>query len=317
MAFLLLNKKTYMNKTNYLSNFFIECFKSVFHFKKDLSRYKHLRNITPINGGQIISRLIINGKPFSVTRLGSTECSILNHSIKLKYKIEKNTPERVKNSAKINAGFFPTSDEYILRFGELLSTSLRNADLYCRLGSFMEDYFISSFCKKDVFISLNRATDPLKGYWTKSLKGKKVLVISSFSKEIERQYLRREFIFKDQDMLPEFKLITYDAPVSFGDVIPKEKDFFEVLEKCKSDIAKIDFDIALVGCGGYGLPLCSFIKDIGKGAIHTAGSTQLLFGILGKRWENSETVNRFKNDYWIFPKEKPIGFEKIENGCYW
>ena len=26
------------------------------------------------------------------------------------------------------------------------------------------------------------------------------------------------------------------------------------------EIKKLDFDIALLGCGGYGLPLCNFIK---------------------------------------------------------
>ena len=37
------------------------------------------------------------------------------------------------------------------------------------------------------------------------------------------------------------------------------------------EIAKIDFDIALIACGAYGFPLASRIKNMGKIAIHCGG----------------------------------------------
>ena len=59
----------------------------------------------------------------------------------------------------------------------------------------------------------------------------------------------------------------------------------------KEDISKLDFDIALLGCGGYGLPLCNFIhKEMEKSTIYIGGGLQLLFGVMGKRWE--------KLDFW-------------------
>ena len=51
------------------------------------------------------------------------------------------------------------------------------------------------------------------------------------------------------------------------------------------------------------------------------GYTQLLFGILGKRWETHfPEIFKYANlEYWTRPqdKEKPKGFEKVEGGCYW
>ena len=46
---------------------------------------------------------------------------------------------------------------------------------------------------------------------------------------------------------------------------------------------------------------------------------QLLFGIQGKRWDRNVVVQRYVNENWIRPleQERPIGSERIENGCYW
>ena len=48
-------------------------------------------------------------------------------------------------------------------------------------------------------------------------------------------------------------------------------------------IGKIDFDVALLGCGAYGLPFAASIKRMGKKAVHLGVATQILFGIKGKR----------------------------------
>ena len=89
-----------------------------------------------------------------------------------------------------------------------------------------------------------------------------------------------------------------------------------------ADIAKIDFDIALLGCGAYGFPLAAFIKrDLGRQAVHIGGATQLLFGIRGGRWETnpkSRVLSLF-NSAWVRPeeKERPPNFQQHEGGAYW
>jgi hypothetical protein len=101
----------------------------------------------------------------------------------------------------------------------------------------------------------------------------------------------------------------------------------------ENEIDKIDFDIAIIGCGAYGLPLAAHVKRIGKQAVHIAGGTQLLFGILGKRWTEqyqgfwhyrpgidiSLDYRPLFNEYWVSPSqnEKPKYSEKVEGSCYW
>ena len=98
------------------------------------------------------------------------------------------------------------------------------------------------------------------------------------------------------------------------------KDWFEALQYMKDEIDKCDYDIALIGCGAYGMCLAAHVKRQGKQAVHLASMTQMLFGVYGKRWIDSEPEYRkYINKYWIRPdkKEKPQGADKIEGGCYW
>jgi ketopantoate reductase len=85
----------------------------------------------------------------------------------------------------------------------------------------------------------------------------------------------------------------------------------------ENEISKIDFDIAIIGCGAYGLPLAAHVKRMGKKVVHMGGATQLLFGIKGKRWEDSNF--KFINKYWVRPleEEKPKDHKKVEDSCYW
>ena len=87
----------------------------------------------------------------------------------------------------------------------------------------------------------------------------------------------------------------------------------------KEQIRKIDFDIAIIGCGAYAFPLGAYVKKLGKKAIVLAGATQILFGIKGRRWDNHPVISKLYNEYWVRPKEneKPKQYSRIEGGCYW
>ena len=90
-----------------------------------------------------------------------------------------------------------------------------------------------------------------------------------------------------------------------------------------NDISKLEFDIALLGCGGYGLPLCEFIKSkMNKSAIYIGGGLQLLFGVMGKRWESYpfwHKIIRENNTKFIRPSNNEIlkNNHLVEEGCYW
>lgn len=158
--------------------------------------------------------------------------------------------------------------------------------------------------------------------WISLLKNKKVLVIHPFVKTIEKQYQRREKIFADPNMLPEFELHTLEAVQTIGNCTDERfASWYEALDYMTEQARAIDFDVALIGCGAYGLPLAARIKAMGKIGIHCGGALQTYFGIRGKRWDDGfpEEMSRVCNEYWVRPdeQEKIEGAEEIEGGCYW
>lgn len=169
--------------------------------------------------------------------------------------------------------------------------------------------------------------------WTRILEGKKVLVVHPFAKTIERQYKNRRMLFQNHEILPDFDLITY-APVQSLGGSTEYASWFDALEHMENDIKEIQFDICLLGCGAYGLPLGAFIKRLGKQAVHVGGGLQLMFGIKGNRWESESYKDYWDylpgikidinyrplfNEYWTraSAEETPQSAHKVENACYW
>ena len=156
--------------------------------------------------------------------------------------------------------------------------------------------------------------------WSAKLKGKKVLVIHPFQETIENQYKnKRENIFDNQEILPLFHLETIKAVQSNANSKTIFRNWFQAYQYMCAEILKKDFEIAIIGAGAYGLPLASYIKKLGKKAIHIGGATQILFGIKGKRWDNHEVISKLYNQYWVRPSESetPQGYQAVEDGCYW
>ncbi len=110
------------------------------------------------------------------------------------------------------------------------------------------------------------------------------MVIHPFEETIKSQYKKRKDLFENQDILPSFELITLKAVQTVAGTKSQFGSWCEALEYMERQIKQIDFDIAILGCGAYGMPLAAYIKRLGKQAVHMGGVTQLLFGILGKRW---------------------------------
>lgn len=159
--------------------------------------------------------------------------------------------------------------------------------------------------------------------WMKALENKNVLVIHPFKQTIERQYERRHLLFKNPNCLPQFNLTVLKAVQSAAGEKTPFKDWFEALEYMKSEISRTNFDIAILGCGAYSLPLAGYIKEeLNKKAIHIGGGTQLLFGIKGQRWIRDYDQSCYRdmfNEYWVFPDEteRPKNAKYIEGACYW
>ena len=256
-------------------------------------------------------------KSFMVARLGATESKAVIYPkfpkiFKLLFK------KTIFKRMFIWSGFYPVSEENIKKFSSLYINELSNTDV---LASWrMEEKLIPEVKKIKYKIKL-RELEPYysNNPWTNLLRNKKVLIIHPFTETIISQYKIRDKIFDNKLILPEFEIDTIKAVQSLSGNDKRFNNWFDSLEYMKDEITKKNFDIALIGCGAYGLPLASHVKKLGKIGIHMGGCLQLLFGIKGKRWDNDPIIQKMYNVNWVRPKDidKPKNYLKVEDGCYW
>lgn len=268
----------------------------------------------------IIYERLMSGEPFLAARFGDAELRALVYTLDYDYGMRKNFPEYIKKAMSVNAGFFPATDEMLLKFGHLLWDSAASVDLYGVWYNLLEDYTIHTQSPKADLVRLT-ALEPYRSIrpWSRALKGKKVLVVHPFEESIKTQYAKRERLFANPEVLPDFELVTYKAIQTNAGGTCLYNDWFEALDAMFEDIKRLDFDVAIVGCGAYGLPLAAKIKKLGKQVIHLAGATQILFGIRGARWDVRPEMQEYFNSDWKRPSEseKPENAKSVENGCYW
>ena len=232
-------------------------------------------------------------------------------------------PEDCIKTLYNNAGFFPKSLEKQLEFTELVLNDVKNIDILCSYVD-QETYLEKelSHCKK---IDLYGYCAPFawNNPWTSVLEGKRVLIVHPFTESIKKQYDKREKLFNDKLVLPEFKeliLVKAVQSIAGNGGSTGYQDWFEALHAMEEEIDKQEYDVALIGCGAYGMSLAAHCKRRGKIAIHMASWVQMLFGIYGQRWVvDQPEYASFINEYWVRPleSEKPANIEKVENGAYW
>jgi len=301
----------------------------------DTSRYGRNWHMLPNKeyASELILNTLLSNGPKMIARLGSTELSCMINYLGVKhpetYKsikgfITNQTPPWWWNQSIVDqmqrwSGFFPAQVDKMEQFCELMIADLPNVDI---LGSWLKE---ESFFQSELSNAKKVMLEDLEPFftkkpWTKALEGKKVLVVHPFFDSIKSQYQRKEKLF-DNNLLPDFNLEVIPAVQSIAGKKTEFKDWFEALDSMKEQIAKRDFDICILGCGAYGFPLASFVKNMGKQSIHMGGVTQLLFGIKGKRWEQYIVYpySNLFNEYWVRPNqnETPQQSKVVEGGCYW
>ncbi len=297
------------------------------------------RGITDVSKvSDLITQIIKEAKPCMIARFGSNELDIICNYLavnKLDNKkhsffnyIKNNCTEWWWNPKYIKrmfseAGFFPSNPNNLTLFSKLMLEDCKEIDI---LGSWRKkETILTSFFSTNIIRFDREKINPFfaEKPWTLALENKKVLIVHPFKESIIRQYKQKDKIFT-MPFLPNFDLIVLKAVQSVSGN-SKFTNWFEALDFMKTEMDKIDYDIALIGCGAYGLPLAAHAKKKGKIAIHIGGSLQLFFGIKGKRWESEGYKNspndysKLYNDFWIRPSisETPKFAKKVENACYW
>ena len=291
-------------------------------------------NLTGENFQMYSIKKIQSGQPFMVTRFGS---GVLGTAIDYRLQLSTKTflkyifgaidsldlqRHNIYNLCNYD-GFYPPNHDEIMRYGCLIYNTLTEIDAFATIMK-QERFFANELsnkvrCKFRDLEPFHHDTP-----WTSVLEGKKVLVIHPFVNTIEYQYkYNREKIFQNKKCLPEFDLKLLRAVQNItisNDPYDQYNTWFDAYNFMCSKIDNIEFDIAILGCGAYGMPLAAYIKRMGKQSIHIGGSLQYLFGIRSKRAEEENPeVASFYNDAWVrpFDEDRPDGYKKIEDGCYW
>lgn len=281
-----------------------------------------------IESNKEIINIIKSNKPFIIARFGLGPETTLCYNYYVNKEINNNNLNNVlricgiyskQNNIKIFEKYFKELNDSIKNFDILACFNNSNIE-------FIQNEYSKIYKLKQIH---SRSLEPFYVVqdneipWTHSLFGKKVLIINPFTDSMQKQLNNNFEIFKNKKIfLDGQEFIFYKTFQTHGNHYI-HNDWLETYNIMCADIEKLDFDIALLGCGGYGLLLCNFIKNkIKKSAIYIGGGLQLLFGVMGNRWINREDWKKIikdNNTNFIYPSNDELLDNKntIENSAYW
>lgn len=283
-----------------------------------------------IEANRLITTSLRSGKPFAVGRIGLSEVNLVYwymtgglqsecNKVMKPYDDEYVTLEERLEPNGIYGG---CGDEF---FAEFIK-GIKAADIQVYWNQFgiepQQDHIFANHSNHSIKVHsecLYSFMHP--DFWSKALEGKKVLIVHAHQSEIEKQYAIREKLWTGAHAgkVPTFgQLITYKPAWVMGATKP-HSSWLETLNAMKADISKLEFDVAIMACSHFGMPLLAHIKNtMGKTAIYQGGELQILFGIKGARWDNNPHVaQHYNNENWTRPSEKPDNHYVLDGGCYW
>ncbi|WP_319422269.1 hypothetical protein [Pleurocapsa sp. FMAR1] len=265
--------------------------------------YKNLVQAEIVN--HLIRSFLVLDTPLMISRFGSTEAACTDFFLRKRPK--QQYKDWIRNQMINNSGFFPADDLSLDKFAQLNSDSIKQVDLLGVWYPLGETKIIQNLCPEAYLVPLY-SLEPYfhKNPWSYLLKGKRVLVVHPFAESIQENFLNsRNRLFKDPQTLPDFDLQVFKAVQSMGGDC-NFNNWFDAFDYMRDEISKREFEIAIIGCGAYGLPLAAFVKDLGKKAIHLGGATQILFGIRGQRWDTKPFFQSLFNEFWTSPQASEI-----------
>lgn len=282
-------------------------------------RYRHLFAAleSPDQAGARIETALRRGQPFCAARMGHVEARLLGEWQLCGGRWSRAT----RLEAHANAGVFPLSDAGLGDFARIYQHALQQVDL---LGFWQSEHQAALVSQLEPLPALCQlsALEPFRQHqpWSEALAGRSVLVVHPFAESIQAQYHRHgSGLFVDARVLPAFDLQVCRPPLTHAPLTEGFRTWVEAFGRLQDHVLAKSFDVALLGCGAYGLPLAAALRREGRQVIHLGGALQLLFGIRGRRWEGDPQIQQLMTPNWIRPSaaETPQAAAAIEGGCYW
>lgn len=278
----------------------------------DQENFGGKRNLSIQEASDVIAAHIRSGEPMSVIRMGISELNwvcMWQHMMRLPNWFFYSWVQKLFHN-----------DEENQHFVDLMLHAYQTADYIGNwYWSDAEGELLRRYAPQAAY-GPARVIEPyyLEDSWLSALKGKRVLVVNPFVETIRQQYARKDLIYPN-GMLPDFELVTVPSVWYNADGNPDFATWFDALEYLEEQVDKQTYDIALLGCGPFGVPLTAHIKETGHQAIYIGGAVQVIFGIKGSRWDGIPEVARLYNEYWVRPGDdnKPTSTKDLDGNCYW
>jgi hypothetical protein len=291
-------------------------------------------------GAEAICTTMKGSKPFFIGRNGTIEIEVIHFwMFERGGKTPISYPAKYMEIISRNAGVFPATDssidawctEYCAALGELNGLA---AGWY-KVLEHIEWQILKSFTDSSQFEVPLRSLEPYyvgpELQWTRALAGKRVTVVSSFSDSIRKQIEGENFpriwsgpnagLLNPPGITWSFVKTGYAPALALGrgDWPAGITCWQDAVAHVVREVKQSHADVAIIGCGGLGVPIGAELKRQGISAIVLGGATQVLFGLKGTRWATHPVISGFWNDAWIWPSEseKPNGAVLVEGGCYW
>ena len=283
---------------------------------------------------EYIKNLITNKDRFMITRTGWGAEPIISYGFV--YNNPRFLGMHARNILEYNAGIYNQNQENLRKWAYLYHNAIKNSTC-CFVW---KNERVSPSIKQAQIIlttGVNNMSaeylDPLEAVesgktpWTQKLYGKKLLIISPFTDSIKYQNDRGYNLISGDNRLfhPDQKYIYYKTFNTLGGNFV-HSNWVETFIKMIKDISILDFDIALVSCGGYGLPICDFIySKMNKSSIYVGGVLPLLFGVTCQRYKdrnyNAGMIKPNANEQVNMRSFQKLygynGNNEVENKCYW
>lgn len=230
-------------------------------------------------------------------------------------------------------GIYPVTLDFILRFNQDYVESLNKLDFYALRGVGNEAAMLNAYQISARLIDFGdlepdrspRASDPDNCYLY-SFARKRVLLVSPIANLLAGRANKQVFEGVWEKIgKPWFApkaVVPVEIPFAMARATRvRHPTVFDLCEWIMDQVERKDFDIALIGASGLGIPLAARIRDMGKVAISIGSDLQILFGVKGRRWEERASWRkRYFNEYWInvppeycFPEMGDMG----DGGAYW
>lgn len=148
------------------------------------------------------------------------------------------------------------------------------------------------------------------------IQNKHILIINNLGSLMKQQFESGNIKQINSNFPANVKSIQYFEPgYTFFNNGP-DSSILETSEKLCILIKKYNFDAAIISTGAYSCLIADFIMNIlNKDVYIIGGLLPLYFGIKTNRLSNHKNINKYFIS--VPPEMRPIGYEKIENGCYW